>query len=365
MFAGSANCPTSPDGWGPYTEALFAVDIDTGEPVWSFQPHPPNNDDSDFAGVPVLFTANGQDLVGLGNKDAVFYVVSRDTGELVWSTRATNDNVIRPNFSSGGFIGPAAYADGIIAGGTGVADCPCMHAFDAATGDIVWQQQAVGPTYSPTTEVNGVVFVGSLDFTLRALRLDNGEVLWSDELTGLISGGVAIVGDDMWAVAGFREPGSPGPVGNLRGVPLHRRSRRGGRRANRPHRRARARSGPGPPGGGVGPLHRRPLRRRLRLQDPAAGHRPPAHPVDPNRSLRAHRHLQRTGRPRRLAPGGQRRRRRRRIGLRRYWCPSATTAPRAATCACSKTPAAASPAPCPAPAPPTTASACWPSTTPP
>ncbi|MDE0613091.1 MAG: PQQ-binding-like beta-propeller repeat protein [bacterium] len=211
MFAGSANCPTSPDGWGPYTEALFAVNIDTGEPAWSFQPHPPNNDDSDFAGVPVLFTANGQDLVGLGNKDAVFYVVNRDTGELVWSTRATNDNVIRPNFSSGGFIGPAAYADGIIAGGTGVADCPCMHAFDAATGDIVWQQHAVGPTYSPTTEVNGVVFVGSLDFTLRALRLDNGDVLWSDELTGLISGGVAIVGDDMWAVAGFREPGSAGP----------------------------------------------------------------------------------------------------------------------------------------------------------
>ncbi len=211
VFAGSANCPTSPDGWGPYTEALFAVNIDTGDPAWSFQPHSPNNDDSDFAGVPVLFTANGQDLVGLGNKDAVFYVVSRDTGELVWSTRATNDNVIRPNFASGGFIGPAAYADGIIAGGTGVADCPCMHAFDAATGEIVWQQHAVGPTYSPTTEVNGVVFVGSLDFTLRALRLDNGEVLWSDELTGLISGGVAIVGNDMWAVAGFREPGSPGP----------------------------------------------------------------------------------------------------------------------------------------------------------
>ncbi len=211
MFAGSANCPTSPEGWGPYTEALFAVDIDTGEPAWSFQPHPPNNDDSDFAGAPVLFTANGQDLVSLGNKDAVFYVVNRDTGELVWSTRATNDNVIRSNFASGGFIGPAAYADGIIAGGTGVADCPCMHAFDAATGQIVWQQPAVGPTYSPTTEVNGVVFVGSLDFTLRALRLETGEVLWSDELTGLISGGVAIVGDDMWAVAGFREPGSPGP----------------------------------------------------------------------------------------------------------------------------------------------------------
>ena len=27
------NCPSSPEGWGPYTEALFALDLDTGEPL--------------------------------------------------------------------------------------------------------------------------------------------------------------------------------------------------------------------------------------------------------------------------------------------------------------------------------------------
>ncbi|MGI9601972.1 MAG: PQQ-binding-like beta-propeller repeat protein [Acidimicrobiales bacterium] len=214
VFAGSGNCPSSPEGWTPYTEALFALDLATGEPVWSFQPHAPNNDDSDFAGAPILFRAGDRDLVGLGNKDAVFYVVDRDTGDLVWSTRATSDNVMGPNFSSGGFVGPSAHADGIIAGATAVADCPCMHAFDAATGDILWQQLAVGPSYAPSTEVGGVVFVGSLDFALRALDLGTGEVLWSDTLTGLVSGGVAVVGDDVFAVAGFREPGSPGPSEN-------------------------------------------------------------------------------------------------------------------------------------------------------
>jgi outer membrane protein assembly factor BamB len=214
VFFGGANCNVPDEGWTAYSEAIVAVDLDTGEPRWSFQPHEPNNDDTDFAGAPVLYTAEGRDLVGLGNKDATFYAVDRDTGESVWETQATEPNNIRPGFASGGFIGPAAYADGVIAGGTGVGPCPCMHGLDAATGEILWQQEAVGPTYAPSTEVGGVVFVGSLDFTLRALDLRTGEVLWSDALTGLVSGGVAVVGDDVWAVAGFREPGSPGPSEN-------------------------------------------------------------------------------------------------------------------------------------------------------
>ncbi|MEL7207939.1 MAG: PQQ-binding-like beta-propeller repeat protein, partial [Actinomycetota bacterium] len=214
VFFGSANCTVPEEGWGPYTEAIVALELDTGEPVWSFQPHEPNDDDTDFAGAPVLFTADGQDLVGLGNKDAAFYAVDRDSGELVWSTQATEPNNIRPNLATGGFIGPAAHADGTIVGGTGVGPCPCLHAFDAATGEIAWQQEAVGPTYAPTTVAGGVAFVGSLDFTLRALDLESGDVLWSDALTGLVSGGVAVVDDDLWAVAGFREPGSPGPSEN-------------------------------------------------------------------------------------------------------------------------------------------------------
>src|SRR5688572_20847335 len=45
VFAGTGNCNSSPEGWGTYTEALFALDLETGEPEWSYQPHEPNNDD--------------------------------------------------------------------------------------------------------------------------------------------------------------------------------------------------------------------------------------------------------------------------------------------------------------------------------
>ena len=109
-FFGTGNCPSSPAGWGKYTEAIVAVDLATGVPRWSYQPHPPNNDDLDFAGAPNLFEVRGRVVVGLGNKDGSYYVVDRDTGQLVWKAVATQPGLTKPgaNFSTGGFIGPGA-----------------------------------------------------------------------------------------------------------------------------------------------------------------------------------------------------------------------------------------------------------------
>ncbi|WP_208027297.1 outer membrane protein assembly factor BamB family protein [Rhabdothermincola sediminis] len=209
VFVGTANCPRSPDGWGPYTEALVAVDLDTGEPRWAFQPHEPNNDDLDFAGAPNLFRARGRDLVGLGNKDGTYYAVDRDTGKLVWKAKATEPGIEEPgaNFSTGGFIGGTAYAEGIIAGGTAVGPPPFVHAIDAANGKILWQDAGVQAIYGSAAVANGVLFIGGNDFTLRAYDLRTGEVLWSHEMRGVVAGGPVVVGDSLYAVAGIREPG--------------------------------------------------------------------------------------------------------------------------------------------------------------
>ena len=208
VFAGTGNCPSSPDGWGDYTEALFAVDLE-GTPVWSFQPHEPNNDDLDFAGAPNLFRIGDRDVVGLGNKDGTYYVVDRETGELVWQAEATEPGLEQEgsNFSTGGFIGGSAVSDGIVAGGTGVGPCPCAHGIDAATGEILWQNEEPAATYASAAVANGVLFLGGNDFTLRALDLATGEILWSEEVQGAVSGGAVVAGDDLFAVAGIREPG--------------------------------------------------------------------------------------------------------------------------------------------------------------
>lgn len=218
VFAGTGNCNTSPEGWGPFTEAMFALDLRTGEPVWSYQPHEPNNDDLDFGGAPNLFSAGGRDLVGLGNKDGHYYALDRRTGEAVWDVEATLPGLNEPggNYSTGGFIGPTALSGGearqsdsgpLLVGGTGVGPCPCLHGIDASTGTIAWQQDLAAPTYAATASVNGVAFSGGTDFTLRALDASSGDVLWAHEMSGPVAGGAAVQGDDVFAVAGLREPG--------------------------------------------------------------------------------------------------------------------------------------------------------------
>jgi polyvinyl alcohol dehydrogenase (cytochrome) len=210
VFAGSANCPSSPEGWRRYTEAMFALDLKTGKPKWGYQPHEPNNDDFDFAGAPNLFTgADGKQLVGLGNKDAVYYAVERDTGKPVWQRKVAEPGLTRPgsNYSTGGFIGPTAYADGVIVGGTAIGGSPFLHALDASTGAIKWQQSEPAATYGAATIANDVVFIGGTDFTFRALDLQTGDVLWRQEMKGVVAGGAAIVDDDVVTVAGIREPG--------------------------------------------------------------------------------------------------------------------------------------------------------------
>jgi len=52
-----------------------------------------------------------------------------------------------------------------------------------------------------------VLISGGTDFTLRALDLATGDVLWREEVSGAVSGGATIVDDDVVAVAGIREPG--------------------------------------------------------------------------------------------------------------------------------------------------------------
>ena len=188
VYVGTGNCVTD-EGWGRFSEAVVALGLDDGLVRWTYQPHDQNHDDLDFAGAPNLFTGADGPLVGLGNKDAAYYALDPETGALVWEAKATEPGIPRPggNFSTGGFIGPTAVADGVVVGGTAVGGSPYLHAFDAATGAIRWQQPVAAPTYAAAAEANGVVFIGGTDFTLRALDLQSGDVLWSEEMMGAVA----------------------------------------------------------------------------------------------------------------------------------------------------------------------------------
>ena len=164
-------------------------------------------------------------------------------------------------------------SDGVVAGGTGVGPCPCAHGIEAATGEILWQNEEPANTYASAAVADGVLFLGGNDFTLRALDLATGEILWSEEMQGAVSGGSVVSGDDLFAVAGIREPGLD-ERSETSGV--YRFSLGDGDGATTTSTTV------APDGDAVtalctaaAALHRRALPGRLRHQRPSAGHRAP------------------------------------------------------------------------------------------
>ncbi len=93
-----------------------------------------------------------------------------------------------------------------------MGDCPCQHAFDAATGEARWQSPEAGGTYGASAAAGGVVFTAGIDQTLRAYDLTDGEVRWEQPIPGLSASGPAIAGDLVAIGFGFREPGNDAPA---------------------------------------------------------------------------------------------------------------------------------------------------------
>ena len=208
IFTGTANCPQA-DSWGRFAEAIVALDLRNGRPLWSYQPHQQGNDqDWDFAGAPNLFQIGDRPVVGLGNKDGRYYVVDRATGEHVWDAEAQRQVADSDGFAFGGFIGATAVSGGVVVGATAIGDCPCVHAFDAATGKLAWQNSEPSGTYASAAATSDLLFMTSVDQTIRAFRLSDGSIAWSSPTRAISASGAAIAGHDLYVGVGFREPGT-------------------------------------------------------------------------------------------------------------------------------------------------------------
>lgn len=216
VVIGTGSC-FEQETWNRASEAIVGVDLDSGELRWTFQPRTEiSKQDWDFAGAPNLFEIDGRTVAGLGSKDGYYYVVDRTDGELVWEAEAVKQVADEDGFAFGGFIGATAAAPDaegrlVVAGGTAVGDCPCQHAFDAATGEAIWQSPEAGGTYGASAAAGGLVFTAGIDQTLRAYDLASGEVRWKQTLPSLSASGPAIAGDLLVIGFGFREPGADAP----------------------------------------------------------------------------------------------------------------------------------------------------------
>jgi polyvinyl alcohol dehydrogenase (cytochrome) len=204
LFFASSNCNTDddpatlkpPPPMPLYDEAIVALRFD-GTPAWRWRPREVDNNDLGFGAVPNLFTIRvghrTRDVVGVGNKDGTYYVIDREGVNIVNGTRwdASDPstlpywlkNVVQGG-AIGGIIATAAVdeATGRIyfstAPGVDPFDPqqPTVHALDKNTGEILWQSKG-DASFSPTSAIPGVVFVGSVGGFLRAFDAATGAML--------------------------------------------------------------------------------------------------------------------------------------------------------------------------------------------
>ncbi len=197
------------------SDALFAIDLDTGKVNWVFQatendawnvacdsPTPQNcpdedGPDFDFGGATLMVTSEsvGDLLIG-GQKSGVVHAVDPDSGKLVWQTR-----VGRGGIQGGIHFGMAAAGDRLFVPISDMADGrsypdperPGMHALDISSGEILWStidldrcagKEFCHPGISQVpTVVGDIVVAGGMDGFARGYDVHTGELLWTLDTT--------------------------------------------------------------------------------------------------------------------------------------------------------------------------------------
>lgn len=232
----------------PLTDAIVAMDIDTGQVRWSrqvaedifvpgcgkpgnanFSCPEENGPDADFGSAPILVHLAGRDLIVAGQKSGALWAVDPDRqgavvwryqaapsaagefGALVWGQAADGKNAYVPVSN----IQDPAHAGG-------------LHAVALATGKRAWYAPpptlgcAPGPgctaaQASAPSVIAGIVFAGSADGMLRAYATRDGKVVWSADTNGefktvngvkahggsMIGPGPAIAGGMLYVNSGY------------------------------------------------------------------------------------------------------------------------------------------------------------------
>lgn len=123
--------------------------------------------------------------------ESLVSAIDAKTGDKVWSTNVTPDD--DDDYYVGGGV---AYEDGQIFVTTGFAQVVSL---DAKTGKVLWRQTVSGPMRGAPTVRAGRVFVITVDNQTHALSAEDGAVLWTHQG---ISEGASLLGGTSPAVDG-------------------------------------------------------------------------------------------------------------------------------------------------------------------
>ena len=200
----------------PTSDAVLALDLDTGRIVWSKQVLPNDVYNSSCASTPkgptcpdgsgpdydfgspalLMTTAAGRDLLLAGQKSGLVYAFDPDRdGEIVWQARVGKGGVnggVQWGMASDGERVYAAVSDVVVARTATSRSLDStagggLTALRVADGSTAWYaapapcgtRAPCSPAQSAAvTAIDGVVFSGSLDGHLRAFDARDGKVIW-------------------------------------------------------------------------------------------------------------------------------------------------------------------------------------------
>lgn len=227
VFFGIGDCDRDPTP--PFHDSILALDAKTGRLAWAYRPpRLPNGCDQDFGASPNLIDFHTRRYLGEGGKDGTYYLLQRETGDLVWSR-----NVVFGG-SAGGFFGASfdgdqifaatSLGDGNIALQVGLCDPsnpkdlflqePSMHSFAIDSGDVIWQQ-TFNHSVAPTSVANGVVFSGLIGiegFGLNAYHGETGRLLIRLPIDSSVNSAATPLGDKLFVTKGNSTDGTGGGV---------------------------------------------------------------------------------------------------------------------------------------------------------
>jgi polyvinyl alcohol dehydrogenase (cytochrome) len=181
VYFGTGNAYTAPAHEN--TDAIIALDIDTGAMRWSTQgfandvwtANDPEGPDTDFA-MPVMMwnTSAGDKVVGAGNKIGDFFALDHDTGALLYRAH--------PQKTGQGFFGPGAVAYGRLY--ATLSGDKQVIAMEPDTGRVLWRANVTDRFTGGVTVSNGAVIAGTEDGAVWAFHAVRGALLWKGQVPG-------------------------------------------------------------------------------------------------------------------------------------------------------------------------------------
>ncbi|MGA2489326.1 MAG: PQQ-binding-like beta-propeller repeat protein [Anaerolineales bacterium] len=157
--------------FGSDDKSVYAVDTTTHQARWKFI----------TGGIVRSRPAVSGKMVYVASDDGTLYALDASSGKEKWKADLDSAKIPARGDLSHGYDylqSSPAVADGIVYVGSGAGE---VDAFDALTGQRIWQFMTTSRVRSSPTVVDGTVFIGDGNGNLYALNAKSGTELWKAE----------------------------------------------------------------------------------------------------------------------------------------------------------------------------------------